>query len=58
MSSKNWPESKKLDGIFNLDEKNNPMHDANMVYLPYCSSDAFLADLGGDEDPAHTLWGF
>jgi hypothetical protein len=43
MSNKDFPEECSKAGIFDA-SPNNPLADANLVYLPYCSSDAFLGD--------------
>uniref|UniRef100_A0A0L8G7F0 Uncharacterized protein n=1 Tax=Octopus bimaculoides TaxID=37653 RepID=A0A0L8G7F0_OCTBM len=42
MSSKHWPEVKKGSGITSWDPEENPYYyHANMVYVPYCSSDSW-----------------
>ncbi|XP_036355509.1 palmitoleoyl-protein carboxylesterase notum1-like, partial [Octopus sinensis] len=42
MSSKHWPEVKKGSGITSWDPEENPYYyHANMVYIPYCSSDSW-----------------
>ncbi|GAB1609026.1 palmitoleoylnotum1-like,protein carboxylesterase NOTUM [Argonauta hians] len=42
MSSKHWPEVKKGSGITSWDPEENPYYyHANMVYIPYCSSDTW-----------------
>lgn len=56
VSSKSWPAKRSFGGIFSRDENQSPLHDANKVYLPYCSSDGHMG-MVGSEDKAEKLWG-
>lgn len=44
MSSKDYPSECPKAGIFDESEE-NPLAQANLVYIPYCSSDAWLGDV-------------
>jgi len=44
-SSKKWPATLALDGLFSPDAAKNPYAGANMAYLGYCSGDAFLGSV-------------
>ena len=44
----------QLSGIFDSDSKRNPFAGAHLVYMPYCSSDAWVGDAG----PESNDWGF
>ena len=44
MSNKDFPEQCSKSGIFDA-SPDNPLAEANLVYIPYCSSDAFLGDM-------------
>lgn len=42
MSSNHWPQTRRGSGILSFDPKENPfIHDGNVVYVPYCSSDSW-----------------
>ena len=43
MSSASWPDQIQGGGIFSTDPSQNPWAGANMVYIGYCSSDAWMA---------------
>ena len=43
MSSKDFPAQCSKAGIFDA-SPDNPLAEANLVYVPYCSSDAFVGD--------------
>ena len=45
MSSAKLAPSVALGGIFETSHK-NPWAGANIAYLPYCSSDAWIGDIG------------
>jgi len=53
-SSRSWDKGVKLGGIFDGDAKRNPWAGAHLVYLPYCSSDAWVGNAG----PESNSWGF
>jgi len=56
VSSSQWKASKSLsNGIFNM--AGTPWEQANMVYVPYCSSDAHMGDTEADI-PGHGLQQF
>ena len=38
MSSKHWPKTKNVGGLFDT------LENANVIYIPYCSRDAHMAD--------------
>ena len=38
MSSKHWSKTKNVGGLFDT------LENANVIYLPYCSRDAHMAD--------------
>lgn len=40
-SSKSWSETRDFGGIM---DTQSPLKDANMAYLPYCSSDGHMGD--------------
>lgn len=44
MSNKNFPLTCKKTGIFDSDSCKNPLHNANKVYVPYCSSDGWMGN--------------
>uniref|UniRef100_A0A7S4H9U1 Pectin acetylesterase n=1 Tax=Guillardia theta TaxID=55529 RepID=A0A7S4H9U1_GUITH len=44
MSSKQFPEEREVDGILSADPTISPLATANKVYVPYCSSDAYVGD--------------
>lgn len=44
MSSKDFPDSCGKTGIFDARPGNSPLHGANKVYVPYCSSDGWMGD--------------
>ncbi|KAK3089800.1 hypothetical protein FSP39_006629 [Pinctada imbricata] len=52
MSSKLWPEQRSAPGILSWDPAENPYYfNANIVYIPYCSSDTWTGtnfNEGGD----------
>jgi hypothetical protein len=56
ISSKSWGTTTTQDGIFDTDASNNPFAAANKVYIPYCSSDAWLADMSTEDTLA--VYGF
>jgi len=43
MSSKDYPPACGKTGIFDVHEQ-SPLHAWNLVYVPYCTSDAFMGD--------------
>jgi hypothetical protein len=45
MSSTGWARTQQVGGIFSTDPA-NPWANANKVYLSYCSSDAWIGDVG------------
>ncbi len=53
-SSRNWDKGIQLAGIFDRNPKRNPWAGAHLVYLPYCSSDAWVGDAGQESNS----WGF
>eukprot|EP01112_Ceratiomyxa_fruticulosa_P019242 TRINITY_DN6272_c0_g1_i2.p1 TRINITY_DN6272_c0_g1~~TRINITY_DN6272_c0_g1_i2.p1 ORF type:complete len:378 (-),score=57.56 TRINITY_DN6272_c0_g1_i2:145-1278(-) len=45
VSSRNWSETLDVGGLFSTSQSNNPyFYNANMVYVAYCSSDAWSGD--------------
>jgi hypothetical protein len=53
MSNKDFPEECSKAGMFDSSPE-NPLADANLVYIPYCSSDAFLGEMApSGEVPWH-----
>ena len=46
MTSTKWTPTKKLGGIFSPDSSVSPLSTANRVFVPYCSSDAWVGDMG------------
>lgn len=44
MSSKDFPATCGKTGIFDASSTRSPLFMANKVYIPYCSSDAFMGD--------------
>ena len=46
MSSQGYPPTRTATGIFSPDPSLSPFANANKVYLPYCSSDAFVGNRG------------
>jgi len=44
MSSKEWKQSAALGGIFETDDVKTPFATAHKIYVPYCSSDAWVGD--------------
>ena len=48
MSSDSFPPVRDATGIFSPDPALSPFATANKVYVPYCSSDAFVGNVGKD----------
>jgi hypothetical protein len=46
MTSTKWTPTKTLGGIFSPDASVSPLSTANRVFVPYCSSDAWVGDAG------------
>jgi hypothetical protein len=46
MSSRNYKKTWKLTGIFDKNPDVNPLNDANKAFLPYCTSDAHMGNIG------------
>ena len=44
MSSSHWEPYRNMTGIFDNNPELTPLADANKVYIPYCSSDAWMGD--------------
>lgn len=44
MSNKDFPESCGKTGVFDVRPSKSPLHVANKVYVPYCSSDGWMGD--------------
>lgn len=56
VSSKGWGETKDVDGLFNA---STPLlRDANLVYVPYCSSDGWIGHISAANAPAGLSYGF
>eukprot|EP00802_Teleaulax_amphioxeia_P016616 Tamp_16739.p1 GENE.Tamp_16739~~Tamp_16739.p1 ORF type:complete len:446 (+),score=97.56 Tamp_16739:138-1340(+) len=49
-SSQQMAATRETGGIFSPDAARSPFATANKVYVPSCSSDAFLGDVGADEN--------
>jgi hypothetical protein len=49
ITSSEWPSTMTQDGIFDTVAANNPFASANKVYIPYCTSDAWLGDLSSED---------
>mmetsp|Transcript_74125 Transcript_74125/g.143425 ORF Transcript_74125/g.143425 Transcript_74125/m.143425 type:complete len:666 (+) Transcript_74125:53-2050(+) len=47
-SSRSYPPRRKFFGIY---AKASPVHEANLVYLPYCSSDGFVGNIAAKDNP-------
>ena len=43
-----WPAQIHMGGIFGNDLRRNPLAGANMIYVPYCSSDLWVGNAGLD----------
>ena len=56
MSSDAYPPARDATGIFSPDPALSPFATANKVYVPYCSSDAFVGNIG--KDHASAAWHF
>jgi hypothetical protein len=56
MSSDAYPPTRDATGIFSPDPALSPFATANKVYVPYCSSDAFVGNIG--KDHASAAWHF
>lgn len=51
MTSSKWPETRNVGGILSPNPNENPYwHDANHVFVPYCSSDSW----SGTKEKAET----
>jgi len=48
-SSKDWSKSKSLEGLF--DSTDPRLKGANLIYVPYCSSDAYIGNLSAERCP-------
>ena len=46
MTSTGWPATRNLGGIFSTNPALSPFAAAHQVYVPYCSSDAWVGDIG------------
>lgn len=44
ISSNQWPETLRLSGMFDRDPRRNPFAGVNLVFVGYCSSDAWVGD--------------
>jgi len=44
LTSHGWYPHKRFSGVFETDEAKNPFHSVAKVYVPYCSSDAWVGD--------------
>lgn len=55
MSSKDYPPTCGKTGIFDAELRNSPVADANKVYLPYCTSDFHVGDIGVDDAVSPTF---
>lgn len=53
-SSWPWYKHQRMGGIFDSDPRRSPWAGANMVYIAYCSSDAWVGDVG----PESNSWGW
>ncbi|XP_053713050.1 carboxylesterase notum2-like [Synchiropus splendidus] len=52
MSSSGWPQTKKGTGILSSNVEENPhWHNANIVFIPYCSSDVWSGTGPGPTSP-------
>ena len=58
MSSDRWPSVKAVGGILSADPAENPhFAEANHVFVPYCSSDAWSGTQKGDGDKRPSFLG-
>lgn len=57
MSSLNYTKTRQYGGILSNSSDQTPMWNANKAYLPYCSSDLHIGNVGGEE-LATDLWGY
>ena len=55
-SSKSWTPTMTQGGIF--DSQDARLADANLVYLRYCSSDAYIGDLAAGASPVYPSFAF
>ena len=55
MSSKEFPDTYEVDGVFSPVRDESPMWNANKAYLFYCSSDLYM---GRKDDPILNESGF
>jgi len=53
-SSRPWYKHLRMGGIFDSDPHRSPWAGANLVYIAYCSSDAWVGDVG----PESNSWGW
>lgn len=44
LTSHGWYPHKRFSGVFETDEAKSPFHSVNKIYVPYCSSDAWVGD--------------
>jgi len=44
MSSKDFPDTCGKTGVFDTNSSRTPLHNANKIYVPYCSSDGHMGD--------------
>jgi len=59
ISSNGWPANITLRGSFSDDYKKNPLfHNANQVYVPYCSSDSWTGNRGPIGTVGTDSWSF
>ena len=49
MTSKYFPETMKVGGIFSSNPDQTPMHNANKAFLAYCTSDGHMGGTGGPD---------
>jgi hypothetical protein len=50
MTSLGFPPTRNASGIFSTDPSLSPFASANKVYIPYCSSDAYVGNVGKDRE--------
>ncbi len=50
MSSLTWPLSLSLGGLFESNAYKSPLAGANLAYVSYCTSDAYVGDAGASDD--------
>mmetsp|Transcript_32389 Transcript_32389/g.85087 ORF Transcript_32389/g.85087 Transcript_32389/m.85087 type:complete len:418 (-) Transcript_32389:112-1365(-) len=55
MSSKDYADTCGKTGIFDADPAKSPLSDANKVYLPYCTSDFHVGDIGVSDEVSPTF---